>query len=73
MESLKLQDAQSIFQFSGSCNCWFVDLGLEKKQNPDDLKFTVTLVLSGLGDIIRDLPINFRQRQVSNSSDLSQK
>lgn len=57
LESNDLYDSYSVVQFAGACRCWFIDLGVEKQKNPDDLKLTFTLVLSGIGDIVQDLPI----------------
>ncbi len=38
-------------RYSGSCNCWRVDLGYHEMINPDKEKFLLTFTLAGLGHI----------------------
>ncbi|MCX7953447.1 MAG: hypothetical protein N2654_07465 [Deltaproteobacteria bacterium] len=57
LESSELYDSFSVVQFSGRCKCWFLDVGLEKQKNPDDIKLSLTVVLSGIGDMVQDLPV----------------
>lgn len=63
LEESQLYDTFSVVQFSGSCRCWYVDLGLERQKNPDDLKLSLTVVLAGIGDVAQDLPIFYSAQE----------
>ncbi len=63
LEASKVLDSYSVLQLAGKCKCWFLDFGLEKNQNPDDLKLSVSIVLSGIGDIVQEIPFQWNRKQ----------
>lgn len=42
-------------RFSDSCRCWFFDVGMSERLNPDRQVATVSLTLVGLGDITQKM------------------
>lgn len=42
-------------RFMSACDCWFLDVGLSDRINPDRQMFTFRFTFSGLGDVSQDV------------------
>ncbi|MBL7661310.1 LPS-assembly protein LptD [bacterium] len=49
LQNKSIEDKLGV-RFLSSCDCWFIDVDLTKRSNPDETRFSLTFTLMGIGE-----------------------
>lgn len=54
-------------RFQGSCNCWYIDVGVSERTNPDNQQYNIRFGVPGLGDLRQGLFARSQSRSVAGN------